>query len=127
MQQPSVLVIEDDPWLAEVYAHVLSKELNVNVAATIPEAIESIEAEEPDVIVLDLMLSEYGGVEFLHELRVDPDLSEIPIVVSSAVNPARCRLTPQQWEQYGVMDYLYKVESSPQELLATIERVITQL
>lgn len=41
-------------------------------------------ANKPDVVILDIMMPEISGLDILHQMRRDPELSAIPVVVVSA-------------------------------------------
>ncbi|HEV2413027.1 MAG TPA: response regulator [Candidatus Saccharimonadales bacterium] len=118
-----VLIIEGDPWLADLYRVTLESKFEVGVAGDVPEAIDAIEVKAPEAIVLDLTLPEYNGVALLHELRSHPYYSKIPVILHSAIHPERCALNRNQWHQYGVVDYVYKMDSSMQTLVVAVERL----
>ena len=123
MEKRRVLIIEGDPWLADLYRVTLEAKFEVDVATDVPNAIESIESWTPEAIVLDLALPEYNGVALLHELRSHSHYTKIPVILHSAIHPDRCALTRSQWQQYGVVDYVYKMDSSMQTLVLAVERL----
>jgi CheY-like chemotaxis protein len=69
------------------------------------EGLETARARAFDLILLDLMLPEIDGFEVLRQLRADPDLIDVPVVVTSA----RARpTTKQEAEDLGANFYLTK-------------------
>ncbi|MEZ6138597.1 MAG: response regulator [Pirellulaceae bacterium] len=62
-------------------------------------------APQPDVILLDLYLPDTDGVSFLRQLRTDPRLMNIPVVVLTSSGEGTYR---QQCEQLGVSSYITK-------------------
>jgi CheY-like chemotaxis protein len=79
------LIAEDDPPTREVLRRTLEKDGWVVVeAANGREALESIARQPPCVIVLDLMMPEMDGFEFLQELRRRPEGQTIPVLVLTA-------------------------------------------
>jgi CheY-like chemotaxis protein len=81
-----VLVIEDNPELCEVVSDFLSlKGHSVRCAANGDDGLRSLTSSEvrPEVILLDLEMPVLDGWQFLSEMRKQPDLSDIPVVVMS--------------------------------------------
>ena len=80
-----VLVVDDDPDLAEVLNRVLAKcGYSVGWAKNGLEALDYLRShEEQDLVLLDLMMPVMNGWEFRAEQLKDPTLSAIPVVVFS--------------------------------------------
>ncbi len=91
MTEPLVLVVDDDPDILEAICDILGTEsYRVARARNGLEALERVDAERPDVILLDLMMPVMDGVTFAQALRQRPAVSDVPILVISADgNPAR--------------------------------------
>ena len=91
MNAPLVLVVDDDPDILEAICDILGTEsYRVARAKNGLEALEKVDAERPDVILLDLMMPVMDGVAFAHALRQRPPVADVPIVIISADgNPAR--------------------------------------
>ncbi len=80
----SALVVEDDADTRQLIATtLLEHEIDVTTAATGRAAIESLVDFRPGVILLDLMMPEMDGFEFLDYLKSDPTWSKIPVIVMS--------------------------------------------
>lgn len=82
----NVVVIEDDLNLTELLRDELtSSGFRVNSFSTASEAVAAIEELRPDAVVLDLILKDgESGWKVIEEIRKNPDLRTIPIVISSA-------------------------------------------
>lgn len=81
----SVLLIEDEPHIAEAIRYVLARDgWAVASHADGADAIEVIRRVAPDVLVLDVMLPGRSGHEILADLRNDPDLAALPVLVLTA-------------------------------------------
>ena len=77
-----VLVVEDEPVLLETLAYNLSRHgYEVSQAATGSEALEVAHREQPELVVLDVMLPEIDGFEVCRVLRQD---SNVPILMLTA-------------------------------------------
>ena len=82
---PTVLLVDDDINARELVARSLQKTgCNVAEAGNGIEALEQIKVSEPCVILLDLMMPEMDGFEFLHRLRAEEAWQDIPVVVLTA-------------------------------------------
>jgi two-component system, chemotaxis family, chemotaxis protein CheY len=88
---PLVLVVDDDPDILDAICDILEVErYRVARARNGVEALERVEAERPDVILLDLMMPVMDGVTFARVLHGRPGVNDVPILVISADgNPAR--------------------------------------
>jgi len=95
--RPRVLVIDDERIIRELLVEHLTEEgFGVDAADTIARGRVCMrESGRPDVIVLDLMLPERTGWEFLRDRRENPLLARIPVVVISATTPDRLVLAAQ--------------------------------
>jgi DNA-binding response OmpR family regulator len=81
----SVLLIEDEPHIAEAIRYVLSRDgWDVASHAEGGDAMEVIRRVSPDVLVLDVMLPGRSGHEILADLRRDPELAALPVLVLTA-------------------------------------------
>src|SRR5688572_13388169 len=83
----SVLVVEDDRDIRELVRLTLeSVGYSVEAATDGAEAIERIERQRPDLVVLDLMMPAMNGLQFAEELRLRGLRPEVPILVLSAAS-----------------------------------------
>jgi len=81
----SVLVVEDDPSASDLLRRTLEGEgWRVRVARNGREALTQMDVEEPAIILLDLMMPEMDGFEFLSEIRSLPRASTVPVIVVTA-------------------------------------------
>jgi CheY-like chemotaxis protein len=103
---PAVLVIEDDPRSVKLMELVLSSRGYQAVVARNGEEGLAVARSRPfDVILLDLMLPEVDGFEVLRRLQADPELADIPVVITSArARPA----TKEEAAELGAEFYLTK-------------------
>ena len=84
-ESKSVLVVDDDLYLSEIISDVLEAEgHHTRRAGNGLEALEQIEADTPQLILLDLMMPVMNGWELAETLRADPRWSSIPIVIITA-------------------------------------------
>jgi PAS domain S-box-containing protein len=84
-QSGSVLVVEDDPAASDLLRRSLEGEgWSVTVARNGREALAAMDSAEPAIVLLDLMMPEMDGFEFLAEIRSLPRASTVPVVVVTA-------------------------------------------
>jgi CheY-like chemotaxis protein len=81
-----VLVVDDEPHVV-AYLEMLLQDQGYQTmsAADGREGLEKVRAHKPDLICLDITMPEESGVRMYRNLREDPDLAGIPVVVVTAV------------------------------------------
>jgi CheY-like chemotaxis protein len=85
MTQASVIIVEDDAMLGEIFAAVLETAgLKVELLADGSGAYESIAAQQPSLVILDMHLPHVSGLDILAQVRANPALAHTPVIVVSA-------------------------------------------
>jgi CheY-like chemotaxis protein len=80
-----VLVVDDDPDILEALSEILEAEgFEIRRARNGKEALERLEPEPPNLILLDLMMPVMDGWEFAQRMRQRPAVADVPIIVLSA-------------------------------------------
>ena len=81
----TVLIIEDEADAADLFAEMMRVSgFRVLKTTSSAPALSMMNAEKPDVVILDIMMPETSGLDLLREMRLTPDLAGIPVVVVSA-------------------------------------------
>lgn len=81
-----ILVIDDEPHVVTYLETLLQDQGYTTISAKNGnEGMEKARDEQPDLICLDITMPEKSGIAFYRELRADPDLKSIPVVVVTAV------------------------------------------
>jgi DNA-binding response OmpR family regulator len=81
----NVLIIEDEADAAELFAEMMRVSgFRVRKTSSSAPAIRMMMDEKPDVVLLDIMMPEISGLDILRQMRRDPVLAGIPVVVVSA-------------------------------------------
>lgn len=84
-KQKSVLIIEDETDAAEMFAEMMRVSgFNVLKTFSSKPALTLIRDQRPDVVILDVMMPDVSGLDVLQQMRNDPILANIPVVVVSA-------------------------------------------
>lgn len=82
VSRPTVLVVEDNPDLRRLYAIGLNRHgYKVKLASNGAEALDRVEHERPDVILLDIVMPVMSGLELLEKISGRDDVPSIPVVV----------------------------------------------
>jgi len=99
----TVLIIDDDASVRDLMVRHLSKEgFHVVTAANGQEGLHLARKLQPDVITLDVMMPQVSGWIVLNELKADPTLAKIPVILLTIVED------PNQGFALGAADYLTK-------------------
>ncbi len=113
-----ILVVEDDPKTSEIVrAYLEQSGYQVWASFDGPSGISQAQSLQPDLVVLDLMLPELGGIEVCQALRQE---SEVPIVMLTALSTLPDKL---EGLDLGADDYVTK-PFSPSELVARVRAVL---
>jgi CheY-like chemotaxis protein len=118
-----VLLIEDDETTRGMMREMLEREgWQVTEASNGREGLERIADSEPNVILLDLMMPEMDGFEFIANLRARPEWGDIPVVVITAKE-----LTPDDRARLNgsVEKVLLKGAFSRQDLLNKVRELVS--
>ena len=85
--QPTILLVDDDPVFLDALSAVLATRYDVRTAADGEEAMASLTADRPDLIVLDVMLTYPSeGYDLAATLKKNPETAGIPIIMLTGVN-----------------------------------------
>ena len=123
-----ILVVDDDPDLVEAISMILkSKHYEVIVAYGGVEGLEKTKTEKPDLIVLDVMMPDKDGYTVCKELKADPLLCEIPVLLLTAVvsHISTTRFSHQMGMETEADDYMDK-PVEPVELAKRVEALFSR-
>lgn len=83
---PRVAIVDDSPEARRLVRRILQSQGNYELfeAENGKEALELIQRELPDLVILDLMMPEMDGFAVLDALRAKPETAQIPVIVSTA-------------------------------------------
>jgi len=124
MARERILLVEDEPDIAEVLQYNLEKEgFQVELAGRGDAGLEAVRRESPDLILLDLMLPGLDGLEMTRLLKRDPATSHLPIVMLTARSEEVDRIVGLE---LGADDYISK-PFSPREVVLRVKAVLRRL
>ena len=123
-----ILIVDDDPDLVEAVSMILeSKNYDVAAAYGGVEGLEKAKTEKPDLIVLDVMMPDKDGYAVCKEMKADPKLSRIPVLLLTAVvsKIPTTHYTQQMGLETEADDYIDK-PVEPEELVKRIETLLAK-
>lgn len=118
-RRKSVLIVEDEPELADIYQTLLEQEhYDVAVAHNGKDALKVAASKKPQLILLDLRMPVMNGVEFLQEYNLKEKHPDVKVVVFSNYD-----LQDEIDDAYrlGADRYVLKAWASPRELLQIVK------
>lgn len=116
-----ILLIDDDPTTVKIISHFLQKEnYAVSSALSGVEGLKRAFKENPALIILDIMMPDLNGFQFLSIYRKDGENAHVPVVIISSLAEEADVL---KGLEIGAVDYITK-PFSPQVLLAKIKKNI---
>lgn len=126
MAQAKILVVDDDPDDLKMISMILQPEgYEVVTAENGREALEKVESEDPDLIILDVMMPELDGFAACAKLKSSPESKGIPVILLTAVAK---RIQDTKYPLDGVLraeaeEYLEK-PTKPEDLLEVVGRML---
>lgn len=121
MAKKTILVVDDEEDILELVRYNLSREgYKILCASSGEEGLKVARAENPDLIVLDLMLPGLDGLDVTRRLKGDDDTRKIPIVMLTAKGEESDIVTGLE---LGAEDYITK-PFSPRVLVARVRAVL---
>ena len=119
---PHLLICEDEPDVANLLKLMLEKAgYSTRIAQTAFEAKQLLKTESFDGLTLDLVLPDKNGITLLQELRADPKIQNLPVVVVSAyVDEGKEQL---KGDAFGMIEWIQKPIDAPL-LMSKLERAL---
>jgi DNA-binding response OmpR family regulator len=88
-----ILIVDDEPSVLVVHEALLASQGHrISTAASPEEALARVAAGPPDLIISDLMMPRFDGVELVRKLRENPDTRDIPVVLMSVLDDRETRI-----------------------------------
>ncbi len=116
-----ILLIEDEPNIAEAIRFILTRDgWQVSTYAGGADAVQQVQKQRPDVLILDVMLPGLSGFEILGQLRAMPELAKLRVLMLTAKGQGRDRETA---EQMGADMFMTKPFSNA-EILASVRALV---
>ena len=117
-----ILIVEDDTLLSKMYVSIFtSSDYEVETAENGAEGLDKARTAHPDLILLDIMMPKLNGMEVLSQLKADPAVKDIPVIVlTNLAGDADI----QNALNMGAVRYIIKSENKPKEVLAIVSGIV---
>lgn len=120
---PRVLIIEDDKAIASMYVQRFELEggFDVSVASNGQAGLESIAANRPDVVLLDMMMPTMSGLEALQKIRALPKGKSLQVIALTNMNDPD---TSDAIKKLGVTKHIVKANTTPGEVVDVLRNLL---
>jgi CheY-like chemotaxis protein len=132
-KEPKKILIVDDEPAVVTYLDMFLRDQGYETvtAADGKEGLEKVKREKPDLVTLDISMPEASGARFYKEMKHDPQLASIPIVIITAI-------TGVDGDPYAYKKFLDSRQTVPppegfvpkpinrEELIKTIQKLLSQ-
>jgi len=109
-------------WLAEQYARVLNLAgYKTTISLHALAAIQAIDDEKPNAIILDVLLSGSTAITLLNELQSYGDTGKIPVIICTNLAG---ELSIEDLEPYGVKRIISKTTMMPDDIISAVKSVL---
>jgi DNA-binding response OmpR family regulator len=116
-----ILIVDDEPNVLRTVSYALEVEgYEVVVAKNGVEALNKVQSEAPDLVILDVMMPEMSGVEVCEQLRKKPETIHLPVIMFSALSQVQDKI---RCLEAGADEYLTK-PIAPEELVARVKALL---
>jgi CheY-like chemotaxis protein len=125
-KQPYIIITDDDPDILDNLTTILgTRPYRLATARDGKQCLALIKQEQPDLLVLDLLMPRMDGWGVIRELRGDPQYAHLPIMVLTTVieDASRRRYELEVGMAMDVQDYVQK-PAKPAELLQRVEKLL---
>lgn len=117
-----ILFVEDDPDQILMYQSKFEMEnLLMIVAGSESETLKLSKAEQPDLILLDLLLREENGLDILKEIKKDSILAKIPVIIFTNYDKKELR---EEAMALGAVDFIIKAKTTPKEIVDRVKQEV---
>ncbi len=117
-----VLLVEDDPLILKMYQAKFQNEgYTVMIAEDGVHALKVVTESTPDIILLDIMMPQMSGIDFLKKIRATETGKNIPVLVLTNLSEKE---EEQEASTLGVKEYLLKASLTPAEIAEKVKKYI---
>jgi len=114
----TILIVEDDEQLAKTYENALTqRDVKVITVLEGKDGLRVCLETKPDLVILDLMLPDQDGFTTLQQIKNNPEINQIPVIISSNLSRSEDR---DKAKSLGAMDYIIKGHYSTEQFAEKI-------
>jgi len=117
-----ILIVEDEAPFQEIYSDILESEgYDTKIAESAEVALEWLESNTPDLVLLDIILPKQSGIDVLRHIRSTPTTQNTPVVVYSVIND---KTKIDQALALGANDFTIKGETEAYEVISKVNTLL---
>jgi len=114
-----ILLIEDDPFLSSLLGNRLKKEgFELETVKTGSDAMKSLRANTPDLVLLDIILPGKSGFEVIEDIKSEPQIAQAPVMIISNLGQ---EADVERGKELGAVEYIVKAKTSIDDLVKKIK------
>ncbi len=120
----SILLVEDDPFLVDIYTTKLKQTgFKVKVVTDGEDVFKVLKEESFDVVILDIVLPNVDGWEVLKRIKQDSGLKDTKVIILSNLGQ---KTEVEKGLKLGAIKYLIKAYYTPSEVVEEIKKVLNK-
>ncbi len=118
----SILLVEDDPFLVDIYVTRLKEEeYEIRVAENGEKALKELKKKKPDLLLLDIVLPKMDGWQLLEKMTEDNKLKKVKVVILSNLGE---KDEIKKGFDLGIVEYLVKANYTPTEVVEEVKKIL---
>lgn len=122
MDKKTILLVEDDSFVSDIYQTKISSEgFDMMVAENGLEAIKKLEEKIPDLILLDIIMPYMDGIETLKRIKAEEKWKKIPVILLTNLSEKE---KIEEALGIGADDYLIKSHFTPSEVISKVNMML---
>lgn len=124
MNSKIMLIETDRPLASNLIEYLKGNGFEVQWHVDPQIAINGIDDEMPDLVLMEMVMAGRSGTEFLYELRSYGDLQNLPVVIYSSISNRELGQSELAITQLNVAEFLYKPETSFRQIVNIINQIL---
>ena len=125
IKSKKILIIEDDPFLSEMYATKFTQNgFKIEVAIDGKSGLDKIKEFKPDLILLDIVLPKMDGFTVLSKIKKDPQLKDVPVVLLTNLGQ---KSEVEKGLSLGAEEYIIKAHYTPTAVVNRVKEILEDL
>ena len=118
----NILLVEDDPFMIDIYTTKLKEAgFAVEIAIDGKQALRKIKEQKFNLLLLDIVLPQLSGFEFLKKVKSFPKFESLPVIILSNLGQKR---EVEKGLGLGAIKYLIKAHYTPSEVVGEIKKAL---
>lgn len=121
---PKTLIIEDEQFIRDIYKRQLEKAgITVDGFGNGAEGLQAISQNKYDIILLDIMLPDLNGLEILKQIKQNPSLKNIPVIMLTNLGQDE---VIKEGFALGAQGYFIKASYTPDQIVQEVKKVLSK-